>query len=1151
MNKHKIIGLYILLVFIAGCSSVSKNEKLDSRNFTTPQVDSKVHTWWHWVDGMISKEGITKDLESMKEQGIVQATILNLGFKENEGWVPGDKYHVEKVKFVTDEWYDMFNWAVQEANRLGITIGVHNCDGWSESGGPWITPEMSMKKFVYTKTLLESGYKGMLKLDKPYCNHDYYEEVAVIAYKNGGLKKNSFQEANPEILLSNHRKVSPSALFELKKGDTVAINFDKEFVTNKIAIFQGFKGGTSTIRTNSTNEYTVLYSRDGKDYKKLDQFKDSTYNDMSVINFKKTKAKFFKIIVSDGLYISTWRDNYYLLSNIELLADDDNPGFATDIPYVFDKTNTAKIMDNSRLVKTAEVSEDKVIKEGEIINLTDKIDEDGIVDLDLPEGSWTVLRFGYTTNGVISAPATIEGEGLECDKLDTTALNLHFASYGQKLVDHSNGLNGSTFKFLLIDSWECDFQNWTAKMPEEFEKRRGYSLINWLPALCGDVVGSQEMSNGFLYDFRKTIADMLEENYYLHFKDLCHRNKLEIHAEVIYGGGKYPPLDILRTNSQMDLPMTEFWTLGKDGLIVYEPLKENQMQGLISMASLYDKPVLASEAYTAGAHHSENPSDLKLYGDRAYCAGINQMILHSYVHQPNEQKPGMTLYCFGSHFNRHTPWWNYANGWLDYQSRVQYMLKRGFIPAQVLYYIGDQLPQDLYAGFVGKLPKGIQANVCNLDLLQKAKVQNGKIVFPTGAEFAVLVLPKNRSVNLSTLKEVERLANEGAVIYGNKPEILLSLSDQTEKREESEELINKLWANYEIDKQSKNEIGKGSINWGIPINDLLIELNVEPSFQTNLPDSLDVLATHKSTENEDIFFIVNQQQLDLNFEADFKVGEMIPEVWDPMTGDLQSQLVYIQTSDKVKIPVSIDAGKSLFIVFKKGSQKEHVVAIEKDGVQVFPTTDMVSSFELPELQYTENTWSIVSKAAGNYKVTLNTEEQLEFASEASEEYSIVNFSGKMEFNSIKGDTISPIQISNLKSLTEFEQSKIKFFSGEVRYTIDFDVPANMLDGNGKLELDLGEFDHTGEIKLNGQFLTNVWTSNVAISVNGILKEHNQLEVLAATTNRNRLVGDRREHGPLQGLWTSFVGLGADSSLDPCGLRGPLQIIKYPEVTNED
>jgi len=1144
------VWLIGLLLFTACCSSEKKGNKLNADDFAQSVKSSRVHTWWHWVDGMISKEGITKDLESMKREGITQATIINLGFSQNAGLLPGKDFQVKKIKFVTDEWYRMFEWALQEAKRLGITIGVHNCDGWSESGGPWITPEMSMKKFVYTKTIIAPGFKGKIKLDEPFCNCGFYKDVAVVAYRNKGLKKNSFQAAHPDILLNNEQKIAPSAIFEMQRGDSIEISFNTEFTANKILFFQGLKGGISANTQNSSHQYSLLYSKDDrKNYRLLSRFSVPCSNDTITIKIPGAKARYFKLILN-GHPNGSWTEDKYLLSHVELLGNNDQPGFAPGIPHVFEKTVSATVLDRGNLEENRNGSAGCTIpKNNGVINLTDKMGQDGMIDIDLPDGYWTILRFGYTTTGVVNTPSTIEGRGLECDKMDTTALNLHFADFPQKLVEHSKGLNGSTFKFLLIDSWECNYQNWTSKMPEEFEKRRGYNLTDWLPALCGDVVGSQEMSDGFLYDFRKTIAEMIEENYYLHFRSLCHRNNLEMHAEVIYGGKTYPPLDVLKTNSYVDLPMTEFWTFANGGIITYSPLKSNSLNCLASLSGLYNKPVLASEAFTASCRHSETPADLKLFGDRAYCSGINQMVLHSYVHQPTDQKPGMTLFCFGSHFNRNTPWWNYATGWLDYQSRIQYVLQKGIIPAEVLYYAGDELPQDFNPDLLSSLPNGIHAIPCNFDLLQKAVVKNGKISFPTGAGFSLLALPDISSVNYSTLTEIERLVRDGAVVYGEKPRNMLSLTDKTENPENFKELTSKLWKDYKNGETGKTPYGKGLVWWGASVNDILKNLNVEPAFSTTLPDSLEVLSVHKVTGDEDVFFVVNQHNQPLNFECSFTVGDKAPEIWNPMTGECKNQLIYTQNNGKIRIPVRFQADESLFFVFRKKNQQSHITKVEFDGNQLFPVHEAgVLPDVIPEVKYEKDSWSLTGRAGGNYLITTDSGKEMSFKTTPPEIYKIADFSGSIEFTPINKDTIEPVRISNLKPLTEFGPDKIKYFSGEARYVIDFTVPPEYFNSDSPVYLDLGAFGTTGEVKLNDHFIRNIWTSGVTIPVKGLLKEHNRLEVTAATTNRNRLIGDLRETGHLNGIWTSHVGLNKTYSLEDSGFAGPLRLIKYLPVS---
>ena len=184
------------------------------------------------------------------------------------------------------------------------------------------------------------------------------------------------------------------------------------------------------------------------------------------------------------------------------------------------------------------------IAENSIIDISKNLSSDGTLKWNAPKGHWQVIRFGYTSTGVRNDPATPEGLGLELDKMDTAALNVHINSYAKKLIQASGKYKGNTLKFILMDSWEAQFQTWTKAFPEEFNKLRGYNIIPWIPVLCGETVGNTRLSEAFLHDFRKTISDLIDKNYYKHFSDLCHRNGMDFHGEVIYSNWGHIPHSI-------------------------------------------------------------------------------------------------------------------------------------------------------------------------------------------------------------------------------------------------------------------------------------------------------------------------------------------------------------------------------------------------------------------------------------------------------------------------------------------------------------------------------------------------------------------------------------------------------------------------------
>ncbi len=1105
MKNINLKAIAFLMIISLRCFAQSSSGDFNVSDFKNPPHEVHGHTWWHWMDGRITREGISKDLESMKQQGISQATILNVGMSA------GYDSAIKQIKFNTEQWYAMFQWALQEAGRLGITIGVHNCDGWSESGGPWITPELSMKKFVFTKTAVIKN-QPEIKLPQPSCETGFYRDVAVIAWKNSPTDQNYAPNEQPNVTINdtiNGNSLGdgdPQSMVEVRKNDRIKISYDVETVKSKIAVLHNFKGafyfpGPKKIR------YTLKASGDGITYRKITDFETSKFYTTELIDFPETKAKCFTVEVSEIFNLRPW--HHAALAELELLGGKGQPAFNPTVSYLLEKTASARILDPNILNQTnTRIDPLTIIPESSVIDLTGRMGPDGTLNWNVPEGNWSVIRFGYTTTGAENGPATAEGKGLECDKMDTVAVNLHFRNFPQKLIAHAGKFRGNTFKFLMIDSWERGYQTWTRSMPEEFKKRRGYSLISRIPVLCGETIENTEFTEAFLYDFRKTIAELLEQNYYKHFSELCHQNKLQLHGEVIYGDtGPFPPIDVLRTNGYLDMPMYEFWAeQNKQSLVEYKP-SGSLITNFPAIASdFYNKPVVGAEAYTGFAHYSESPADLKLFGDQAYCSGINQMILHSYVHQPTDKMPGLTLGQHGSHFNRNNPSWNFAKGWIDYQSRIQYMLQKGKTSADVLYYLGDQLPQFLENKTIRELSKEYRAVPCNFDVLKKLAVNKGNLVFSKEQVYPVLVLPDQDAMEYSSLQVIEKLIGNGAVVIGNMPHRMLSLTGVKEDQEKFRKLAAKVWNGYIEAGNVRNRYGKGQVIWGKPIAEVLSELRRIPDFTTNLPDSLNLMYIHKITGHTDLFFVVNQKDAVLKRECLFRVSGKIPEIWNPLTGEISKCTLYTVADEQVHIPVTFQPKESLFFIFRKGKM---------EPANSFPN---------------------------------NMGEKRTTGIKSPEDTEIKDFKGKIIFHPINSEKTDSITITEFRSFTGYSNPDIKYFAGTAIYQIDFDLGPGYLSNCESVFLKFGNLDATAEVRLNNQVLGNIWMPNTMLSANKLLKEKNHLEISMATTCRNRMIGDLTEFGTLKNCFTSAPVssfLNKESPLKPSGIIGPLQLITYP------
>ncbi len=1132
----------LLSFFCLSCTPEKSGGELTFQEFQNPPRGAKINTWWHWLDGNITKEGITKDLEAMKAQGIVQATILNVGLFDDRD------FGVQRVKFGSGEWFGMFNWALKEADRLGIKLGAHNCDGWSSSGGPWITPEMSMKQFVWTKANIKGGQKVSIRLKKPYSLDNFYKDVTLVAYRSDETPS-AFRLSSPVVTLNDTADASyvtdgnPVSGAAMKMGDFLDISLQKPLTFNKIAIHprRSFMWGSTNDFVTS---YTFSVSDNGKQYHKISSFSIKGLNRTEYITIPLINTRFAR--VSLDRYGDGRDESPVQVSELELLRDNEKAFFSPSIPYISEKTASVTSENEDLFYTTGSGKNYPSAKD--VIELTGKMSPDGMLQWDAPEGSWTILRFGYTTTGATNGPATREGLGLECDKMDTAALGLHFRSFPLKLIRQAGKYAGNTFRFILIDSWECAFQNWTAAFPSEFEKRRGYSLIPYLPVLCGEIMDSPEESEAVLFDFRKTIADLIEQNYYECFSGLCHKNGVEMHAEVIYGNGTYPPLDILKSTRCVDLPMYEFWSSAdRNNFVKYEPKAGPEFNMPACAVTGYNKGILGSEAYTGYAHYSESPYELKPFGDRAFCSGINQMILHSYVHQPTDRKPGMTLGQFASHFNRNNLYWQYISGWFDFQSRIQYLLQKGAVSPDVLYYLGDQLPQFFVEKQSTTLPFGYQLNACNFDILKnRVTVKDGKLKMNGICDYSLLSLPEFPYMDYETLKLIGSLVNEGTIVYGPKPVSTLSREDLTENKAAFHDLADRIWGKVDGNTVTQNNYGKGKVFWGIPLSQVLEEIELGPDFSTNRHEYNTFQFIHKKMGDTDIYFVANQLDSIVNRECLFRVGEKTPEIWDPETGKIDKPSIFKIDRGTLRLPFEFKPFQSVLFVFKAGIQEDFIDAVFKNGKQVFPAAAGEEGTEVPFVSAGKNGMEVIVRSSGDYEFTTHGSKSYSGKYEEPQELELTSFSGTIRFIPGYAASIPSVDITSLKPLSSYDNPDIRFFAGNAIYTINFKVPENFTDGKGTLLLNMGDFNAVADVSLNGMELGKIWEPGTMLDITQALRSSNTLVVDIANVYRNRFIGDFVQYGKVQNLSTSSPitdFLDKDKPLKPSGLTGPLKIIK--------
>ncbi|WP_310559999.1 glycosyl hydrolase [Flavobacterium sp.] len=1029
MNKIIFLFTIAATLVLGSCSKkiVKTSFSPLKEGFLNPPDSAKPGVYWYFMDGNISKEAITADLESMKKVGIGNVLFLEV----NVGIPRGN------VEFMSEEWMNLFTHIVRESERLGITITLGVGPGWTGSGGPWVTGEKSMKHLVYSSVQVSGS-------------------------------------ENKPIILPTPAPLKP---------------------------FFGEKAFTPELKQ-----------------KRLDY-----YEDVSVLAFP-TPAADFKIsnLTEKALY---YRRAFTSDKNVK--------------PFIPSLANYSE----PNILAT--ISLDK------IIDVTQYLKPDGTLDWKAPVGNWTIMRFGSRNNGSLTRPAPLPGVGFEADKMDTIAIDEHMSNFTGKLfekmgIPDKNKQGG--LKMLHMDSWEMGAQNWTLKLREEFKKRRGYDPLPFYPVYSGLVVESLEKSERFLWDLRLTSQELVVENHAMHLKKYAKKYNLGFSIEPY----DLNPTADMELGAVADVPMCEFWSKGYGFNSSFSVIQA------ASIAHIDGKKVVAAEAFTAERDAwKQYPGSMKEQGDWAFAGGVNKFVYHTYQHQvlSDNLKPGMTMGPYGVHHDRSQTWWPMVDAYHQYISRCQYILQQGQTVADILYLTPEGAPQvfiapgsSLNKGVTpdksvvltnGKevlpsktkddvLPdrKGYNFDGCAPSQLLKASVVDGKIVFPSGASYYILVLPKTETMTPALLTKIESLVKDGAVIIGNPFQKSPSLVNYPECDKQVAAISSSIWGETVAPSQiSKRLVGKGKVYWGgdfsnikmpelYPNYDATASILREIGVAEDFPSNGALRYTHQLIPSRDIYFVSNKTSDTLTTNCSFRVNKGTPELWNPMTGETRALPDFEIKKGQIEIPLQFEPFESYFIVFNhdKNATKSNVAEFKN-----FSQPKVLSEINSP--------WNVAfdPKWGGPENVL---------------------------FDKLMDWTLRP-------------EEGIKYYSGIAKYQSTFTLPENSIaDKNTDLFIDLGEVNNMARIFVNGKDMGVVWTAPFRIKItDAIVAGENKIDIEVANLWPNRLIGDEKlpDDGIKDKQWpdwlingkprtsgrytfTTFKHYKADSPLLKSGLIGPVKII---------
>ncbi len=907
MRTHRfLLPLVASFIGLAASDIRAADQSLPSleAGFENPPQEARPWTLWQWMNGNVSKEGITADLEAFKKAGLGGAQSFHLDYGLPQG----------PIEFNSPAWLDMYLFAAQEADRLGLEIGTHNGGGWSTSGGPWTLPENSMQVAVTTEVRAKgpSKFDAVLPLPDPYLppEKNTYRDIAVLAYPTPANEAVTMAAAAPKVTINEGKggqlptltgDLLTSLALPAPKVDApsyLQIAFPESFTARQLILIPK-KEVPSLNGVLEASDDGVTFTP-VRPFQLADQPHRQEYPYQQAFGFPPVTARFFRIKIEKG----SDSTKPILIAGVGLSARqsiDNLPGKA-----FYQRHSLLSKPDKN-------APQDGIVPIAGIVDLTDKMDRDGRLTWEVPPGNWTIVRVGYQPNGTLNHPAPLGGEGLECDKLSKEAVDAHWAGMMGKLIEKFGPLTGKSFTKVEIDSWEVGTQNWTPKFREEFLKRRGYDLVRFLPVFAGQTVDSTEATERFLWDFRRTIADMFAENYAGHMRELANKNGMKLAVEN-YGTG---PFDDLQYGGMVDIPMGVHW--------VHNGSPQSCTLLAASAAHTYGRKIIGSEAFTAGEtggnRWETDPYALKRLGDLMYCAGVNKFIFHAGTLQRwPHLVPGLTFGKVGSQLSRTVTWWdNGGTAWFRYLSRCQWMLQQGLPVADVCVLSGENAPPPTYGGSTfPAVPPGYDFDLCSTDaFLNRMSCRDGRLVMPDGMSYRLLMLPDDTSMTLPVLRKIKELADSGATIIGPKPTRSPSYVGYPGGDEEVRKLAEEIW---------RPQLNQGRGVSSQTCQAALEALGLKPDFQAigNRPQ---IAYKHRATPEAEIYFISNQKYYSDEIEAAFRVSGKTPHIWNPESGRIEKAPLYREENGRTVVPLRFDPAGSTFVVFS-GPVEEHLVAVK-------------------------------------------------------------------------------------------------------------------------------------------------------------------------------------------------------------------------------
>lgn len=1056
--KNRLLCSLLLLLLCL----FSRGQDL-TNGFMSPPDSLKPAIYWYWMNENVSKDGITKDLEALYEKGIGEVYIGNIFWGNESG----------KVKTLSDEWLECMRHAIREGSRIGINVGVFNCPGWSQAGGPWVQPEDAMRYLVYSELEVEGPKSIKQYIGKP---KDFFQDVSVIAYPVllEDRSQVKFIKSMPEVKdLPNLTDDDPNTQcsFANQTGEQIQLDIKYQKLVTKRSLY--IKPGDQSFGMHCD----VFAKQDGKFVLVKSHYFDRIKREVRMgadpsaplaLSLGEVTSDEFKIIMKDLPEKFNLRE---LDLSINPILENYPEKWLIKMPSKATPDWFAHIWNNQEQPSDAGIIDKKQVK---IISQYLKGDT---IYWSVPSGKWKILRIGMSTTNTTNQPAAPIARGLEIDKMNKRPIEKHYNSYVGRIVNGMSKEDIKSFKRVIADSYETGPENWTDDFDKVFVQKYGYDPYPWMAVLTGQIVGSVDQSNRFLWDMRRLVAERVASEFVGGMKETCDKNNTLLWLEN-YGWDGFPSEFLLYSKYSPAIG-GEFWTNNGDNI---------ECRLASSACHIYGKNKVYAESYTtSGSSYWYYPGNIKKFGDQSYADGINQHILHLCIHQPYDDKfPGVNSW-FGIEYNRHNTWFDQSKSWIDYQRRCCFMLQQGRPAADICFFIGEDTPK--MSGWVDKsLSKGYDYDFINSDVIENnVQVKNGRLTLPSGVSYSLLVLPPLNTMRPELLKRIKELVEQGANILGNPIDRSPSLYNYPQCDYEIQRLSKEIWG--QADSFIKNEIernvGKGRVFCNVPINTVL--KRIETPEAISLDWEKPIIWKQRNLDNGTVFFLSNQKDSLVTTDISFNISGYLPELWNPVDGTMHRINDFSIVNDKTIMPITLDGYESCFIVFRnKGSVPDKKVSLPEERI----------------LTILANKWDI------------------EF------------------FNKWTGEKIE-LKQHGLENWAESKDERLRYFSGTITYKNDFEIAK--LPYDKKVYLCFEHLYEIASVSINGVRLgRELWCKPFMIDINQYLKTgNNHLEVNVSNSWRNKIIEQNRK--PANERTISYDYYSGGDELSPSGIWGKISL----------